>query len=171
MNKIELFFTDIDGVWTDGSMYYDEKGNELKKFTTHDSAGVILLRIAKIKLVVISGEKSNAVLNRCSKLGIEHVYLGVKNKLEIAREICKKLKINITNCAFIGDELNDIHLLREVGLSASPFDANTIIKKEVDWVMKKYGGEGVFREFVEKYLDSIGMLSTCVEKQVQIYGS
>tara|TARA_Y100000748_G_C15476354_1_gene480958 strand:+ start:726 stop:1241 length:516 start_codon:yes stop_codon:yes gene_type:complete len=169
MRKISLFFTDIDGVWTDGSMQYDEKGNESKKFTTYDSAGVLLLQMAEIHLVVISGEKSNSVIDRCKKLNIKHVHVGIKNKLKLANKVCKELNIKLKNCAHIGDELNDIHLLKKVGLSAAPKNANPLIKDEVDWVLDKSGGQGVFREFVEKYLDSIGMLHHYINKQIQSY--
>ena len=79
MKEIKIFFTDIDGVWTDGSMYYSEDSNESKRFNTYDSAGVLLLQTLNIPLVIVSGEKSKIVENRAKKLGIDKVFLGIKN--------------------------------------------------------------------------------------------
>tara|TARA_Y100001958_G_C21244993_1_gene574444 strand:+ start:1962 stop:2498 length:537 start_codon:yes stop_codon:yes gene_type:complete len=158
VDQIKIFFTDIDGVWTDGSMYYFENGNESKRFNTYDSAGVLLLNEAKIPLVIISGEKSKMVENRAKKLGIKNTYLGVRNKLELAEKILINFNFDLKHAAFIGDDLNDFPLLQKVGLSACPNNSSDFIKNNVDWVLSKSGGEGAFREFVEKYLDQSNTL-------------
>jgi 3-deoxy-D-manno-octulosonate 8-phosphate phosphatase (KDO 8-P phosphatase) len=153
MNNINLILTDIDGVWTDGGMYYDNNGNELKKFHTYDSAGVLFCKKLNIPVGILTGEKTDIVANRAKKLNVEFVYQGVSNKLEIANDICKKYNINLANVAYIGDDLNDIELLKAVGYSACPASAPIYIKKIVSIVLQKNGGEGVFREFIEHLFD------------------
>ncbi len=162
-SHIKLFITDIDGVWTDGGMYYDEKDNELKKFNTTDSAGVLFLKLAGIKVAIITGENTAIVQRRANKLNVTDCFLGVKDKVAIATELVKKYGLHWNEIAYIGDDINDIHLLRKVGLSACPNQAPHYIKKEVHWSLQKNGGEGVFREFVEMYLVKKNILSKVID--------
>lgn len=148
----KLILTDIDGVWTDGGMYYDEVGNEFKKFNTYDSAGVLFSRILNIPCGIITGENSQAVKRRGEKLKIDYVFLGIKDKVAVVENLVKKLNIRWEQVAYLGDDINDYYLLQKVGLSACPKSAPKYIKKVVDWVLEKGGGEGVFREFVEKII-------------------
>jgi len=148
----KLVLTDMDGVWTDGGMYYDDKGNEFKKFNTYDSAGILFLKKLNIPVGIITGEKNNIIKRRAEKLNIDYLFMGVSNKIEIAHNICKKLNINIQEVAYIGDDLNDIQLLKRAGISAVPDSASYYIKRFAKWKLKNKGGEGVFREFVEKIL-------------------
>ncbi|MCH8902315.1 MAG: HAD hydrolase family protein [Bacteroidetes bacterium] len=164
MKDIKLVFTDIDGVWTDGGMFYDQKGSEFKKFNTSDSAGVIFLRSNNIRLAILTGEQTSIVEHRAKKLKIEKVFLGVKDKLETASLYCSELGIGLENVAFIGDDLNDLELLKKVGISATPADAPAYVSEHVDWVMEKKGGEGVFREFVERILSENNLLESTIEK-------
>lgn len=114
-NKIKLFITDIDGVWTDGSMYYSDDGIELKRFNTYDSAGVLLCQELGIHVAIITGENSSAVKKRANKLNIEHCFLGVSNKVKVASQLMKELKINsYENVAFIGDDINDFYYLMKL---------------------------------------------------------
>lgn len=152
MKKPKLILTDIDGVWTDGGMYYDQTGNEWKKFHTYDSAGVLFAHQNEIPVGIITGEDTEIVARRAAKLKIDYLFQGVKNKLEVAENICKELNISIDEVAYIGDDLGDIELLKNVGISATPNSAPEYIKKYSQMVMTKNGGEGVFREFVEKIL-------------------
>ena len=145
----KLILTDIDGVWTDGGMYYDNNGNELKKFHTYDSAGVLFCKRMNIPIGIITGEQTEIVEKRANKLNVDHLFQGVDNKLEVTQELCKKYKITLKEVAYIGDDLNDIKLLKAVGFSACPSSAPEYIKSLVDKVLKKAGGEGVFREFIE----------------------
>ena len=153
MNNIKLVLSDIDGVWTDGGMYYGNNGSELKKFHTYDSAGVLFCKKLNIPVGILTGEKTNIVSKRAKKLKIELLYQGISNKLEVAKELCKKHNITLANVAYIGDDLNDINLLKSVGVSACPSSSPEYIKKIVDIVLKKSGGEGVFREFIEYLFD------------------
>lgn len=148
----KLIITDIDGVWTDGGMYYDNFDNEFKKFNTYDSAGILFARMLGIPCCIITGESTNIVRRRADKLKIEYTYLGIKDKVQVANDLISTLDISLDEVAFIGDDINDYNLLSQVGLSACPASAPDYIKSEVDWVLSKSGGEGVFREFVEKIL-------------------
>lgn len=161
--NIKLFITDIDGVWTDGGMYYDQTGNEWKKFNTSDSAGVLFLRLMDIPTAIITGEDTEITQRRADKLKIEHLYMGVKDKVGVAIELCEKLNIVLEEVAYIGDDINDILLLRRVGLSAAPLNAPDYVKKETNWVIPVKGGDGAFRAFVEKYLREIGQLDIALE--------
>ena len=152
MKKPKLILTDIDGVWTDGGMYYDQTGNEWKKFHTYDSAGVLFAHQNEIPVGIITGEDTEIVARRAAKLKIDYLFQGVKNKLEAAENLCKQLNISLDEVAYIGDDLGDIELLKNVGISATPNSAPEYVKKYSQMVMTKNGGEGVFREFVEKIL-------------------
>ena len=166
--KIKLVLTDIDGVWTDGGMYYYNTGNELKKFNTSDSAGIIFLKKLNIPTGIITGENSEIVKRRSEKLKVEYLFLGVKNKLKVASDLCVKLGINLSeNVAYIGDDINDIPLLQRVSISATPSNAPDYVKRISDWTMKRKGGEGVFREFVEKILMENELMDSIVRNYLQ----
>jgi YrbI family 3-deoxy-D-manno-octulosonate 8-phosphate phosphatase len=163
LKDIKLFITDIDGVWTDGGMYYDTLGNEFKKFNTSDSAGVLFLRLLNIPVAIITGEDTEIVKRRADKLKIKNIFMGVKDKVSVAKKLCQKLNIDLKEVAYIGDDINDILLLREVGLSACPSNASEYIKKEVDWIIPVKGGDGAFRAFIEKHLTEINKLNLVLE--------
>lgn len=153
INKLpKLVLTDIDGVWTDGGMYYDQTGNELKKFHTYDSAGVLFCKLNNVKVGIITGETTKIVENRAKKLRVDFLYQGAENKMEIILLLCEQLGISIDEVAYLGDDLNDMEVLKNVGFSGAPSSAPSYIKKLVDIVLEKKGGEGVFREFVEYIL-------------------
>lgn len=148
----KIVFTDIDGVWTDGGMYYDQLGNELKRFNTSDSAGVMLLRSVGIETVIITGENTQIVAKRAEKLKITHVFQGVRNKLEVARKFCETEHISLEACAHIGDDLNDLALLKNVAYAGAPANAPSYIKEHVNLVLEVSGGDGAFRAFAEALL-------------------
>ena len=154
----KLIITDIDGVWTDGGMYYDQTGNEFKKFNTSDSAGVLFAHKLGIPVAVITGEQTEIVARRCKKLKVDHLFQGVSDKLETAKQLCADLKITLSDVAYIGDDLGDIHLLKAAGTSGSPSSAPIYIQKLTHLVTQKAGGEGAFREFVETILQREGKL-------------
>lgn len=162
----KLIITDIDGVWTDGSMYYDQTGNELKKFHTYDSAGVLFARLLNIPVAILTGETTEIVNRRATKLQINYLYQGVKNKVETAQKIIDELKIGFEDCAFIGDDINDLALLCKVGFSGAPNNAAEYIKEKVHYVTQKKGGEGAFREFVEYILKEQGVFEDVLQKAI-----
>lgn len=165
--KIKLVLTDIDGVWTDGGMYYDQTGNELKKFNTSDSAGVVFLRLLEIPMGIITGENTQIVQRRANKLKISHLYMGVMNKLEVAKRLCAEMNISLQEVAYIGDDLNDAVLLDAVGFSAVPANAPVYMDKYARLRLSKSGGNGAFREFVEILLQNENLLDTAIEKYLE----
>lgn len=154
----KLVLTDIDGVWTDGGMYYGESGDEFKKFNTSDSAGVLLLASLGVPTGIVTGERTRLVERRAMKLNIPYLYQGVSDKLECARRLCARLDMSLDQVAFIGDDLGDIHLLAAVGMSGCPANAPSYVKAVAKMETKRSGGEGAFREFVEHLLEQAGML-------------
>lgn len=167
MNDIKLFITDIDGVWTDGGMYYDETGNEFKKFNTADSAGVLFLHLLNLPVAIITGETTNSVKRRAEKLKVDHLYMGISNKFEVAKQLCNDLNITLNQVAYIGDDINDILLLKAVGLSAAPENAPDYVKKIVDWKIPVKGGDGAFRAFVEKFLREVNKLDSVLDSYLK----
>jgi YrbI family 3-deoxy-D-manno-octulosonate 8-phosphate phosphatase len=153
IRKIKLFISDVDGVMTDAGMYYTESGDEFKKFNTHDGMGFQLLRENGIKTAIITSEITNIVERRAKKLKIDYLYQNCKNKLAAAREICIRENISLDETAYIGDDINCLELLSNVGVAACPMNAVAKIKAVPDIIqLKKSGGEGVVREFIELIL-------------------
>ena len=150
--KIKLVLTDIDGVWTDAGMYYDQTGNELKKFNTYDSAGVLWCKMLNIPVGIITGETTEIVKRRADKLKVDYLFQGASNKLELVQNLCNQLAITLENVAYLGDDLNDMSLLKAAGLSACPTSAPDYIKAICHHTLTKKGGEGAFREFVETHI-------------------
>lgn len=153
MNDLpKLIMTDIDGVWTDGGMYYDEENLELKKFNTYDSAGVLFAHYYNIPVGILTGEKTLIVERRARKLKVDYCFLGIKDKVHVAKELCKELGISFDEVAYIGDDINDMKLLKEVKWSGAPSSAPDYVKKITNTKLEKGGGDGAFREFVEKII-------------------
>ncbi|MCC5815699.1 MAG: HAD hydrolase family protein [Leptospira sp.] len=165
-NNIKVVFSDVDGVWTNGGMFYNEAGDYLRLFNTRDSGGVLLLNFLNIELCIISGEKSNAVKKRFEKLNIKNVNLGIDNKLNFAINFCKKKNIELSQTAFIGDDWNDYQLLREVGISACPIDADEYISSICNMKLKKKGGDGVFREFIKELINSYDKYDDIIKEYI-----
>ena len=164
MIDLKLVITDRDGVWTDGGMYYDNIGNELKKFNTSDSAGVKFLKFNNIDLAIITGENTDIVKRRSDKLGIKYLRQGSKNKIQDAIKIWEELNIKPEETAYIGDDIIDLPLLKIVGISGCPKNSPDYIKKYCKWVGEKNGGEGAFREFVEYLLSQNNLLEKTINK-------
>ena len=149
---IKAVATDIDGVWTDSSMYYTSNGEEMKCFSTYDGMGVELLRNLNIPTIILTSENSEIVLRRAEKLQIDKIYINEKQKLNRMVEICKNLDISMNEIAYIGDDLNDLDLLKQVGLSAMPPNSPILHLFSPDYITKKAGGEGSFREFIDQII-------------------
>ena len=148
--KVKLVLTDNDGVLTDTGVYYSDDGEMLKRFSIRDGMGVERLKkILDIETGIITGELSGSVKKRAEKLDIKELHLGVKDKPNLLKQILKENKLKPENIAFIGDDVNDIELIKSVGLTAAPADAMPDIKKIVDYVCEEKGGNGAFREFAE----------------------
>ncbi len=152
LNELKIVLTDCDGVLTDGGMYYYNNGVEGKKFNTRDGMAMKILKANGIKTGIITGENTKIVENRANKLKIDYLYMGVKNKYQILLEICEKENITPNNAAYIGDDINDLEILKNVGFSACPNDAMEEVKKICNFVSSKDGGKGVVRDVIERYL-------------------
>ncbi|MFH0867309.1 MAG: HAD hydrolase family protein [Bacteroidota bacterium] len=147
---------DIDGVLTDGGMYFTESGDEFKKFNTKDGLAIIALTSAGKQVGFISsGINSKIIEKRAKLLGVQKVYIGTWKKAEVLEGWCKELNIGFENVAYVGDDVNDLPVIEKVGLSSCPADAVSLVKEAVNIVLSKKGGEGCVREFVEKYLMDI----------------
>lgn len=164
MNRLpKLVITDIDGVWTDGGMFYDNHQGEWKKFNTADSVGVLYLKLLNIPIAIITGEDTQIVKRRAEKLKIEYTYLGISDKVKVAKELMEELNINFEDVAFIGDEINDLELLKKVGFSAAPDNASNLVKDVVDVNLQTNGGDGAFRDFV------LNILEKCNIQEIDMY--
>lgn len=150
IRKIKLVLTDCDGVLTDTGVYYSESGEVMKRFSIRDGMGIERLRnLVGIETGIITGELSGSVKSRAKKLRIEELHLGTKNKVEVLKKILEKKKLKAENIAFIGDDMNDFDIMKEVGLAACPGDALDDIKNISHYICKNLGGYGAFREFAE----------------------
>ena len=149
--NIELVITDVDGILTDGGMYYSEKGEVLKKFNTRDGMAIKLLENG-IKTILITGENSRIVKARAKKIKASGVFIGISKKELLLPKICKKYNVSNSEIAYIGDDLNDYKIMKKVGFSATPSDGIAEIKLVSDYVCKIKGGHGAFREFCDLIL-------------------
>ena len=152
--KIKFVLTDNDGVLTDTGVYYSENGEELKKYSVRDGMGVERLRkVLEIETGIITRERSGLIKKRAKKLKIKELYTGAKKKQKVLDEILQKYNLKKENIAYIGDDENDIDILKQVGLSASPSDAMKSVKNIVDYLCDNKGGDGAFREFAELIIE------------------
>jgi 3-deoxy-D-manno-octulosonate 8-phosphate phosphatase (KDO 8-P phosphatase) len=154
LNKIKLLLLDVDGVMTDGSIYYSNSGDEFKKFNIQDGYGISKLRRAGINTGIITGRISNLVARRAEELGIKEIYQNLENKLEAYESIKKKFNYSDADIAYIGDDEFDLAVLERVGFSAAPSDAVPAVKKQVHYVCKLGGGKGAVREVIEMILQN-----------------
>lgn len=156
--EIRLFVTDVDGTLTDGGMYYTADGELMKRFNTRDGMGMRLLREAGLQLAIITSEESEIVLRRAEKLKISHVYVGIRDKLARVSELCTSLRLRLDQVAYVGDDLNDLDLIKKVGLSFAPADAAAEVLECVHVKLSRRGGDGAVREAAEwllKYIPEI----------------
>lgn len=153
LNEIKLLILDVDGVMTDGGMYWTESGDQMKKFNTKDGLGIMGLIKENFQVGIISsGFTKVMVQKRAELLGIQHCYVGRQAKIEILNEWCKTLSIDLKNVAIIGDDINDLEIMQKVGVSACPSDAVNEVKSICQIVLSKSGGSGCVREFIDAYL-------------------
>jgi len=153
---IEVLILDVDGVLTDGSIYYDGAGEAIKVFNVHDGTGIKWLERAGIEVVLLTGRESAPLFARAKDLGIETVMSNAKIKLPIFTEFVKERGLDTARIAFMGDDLLDLPVLRRAGLSLAPSDAARWVRDEVDWVTGSPGGRGAVREACELILKASG---------------
>lgn len=147
--KIKLVAFDVDGVMTDGGMIYDENGIQYKIFNTKDGQGISMLVKSGIKTAIITAKESAAVLNRFRDLGMTKLYQGQKNKLIALHEMLSEFNIEPSEVAYMGDDLPDLAVLKEVGLACCPADAVKEVKETCHFISAKRGGRGAVRELTD----------------------
>ncbi len=151
--KIKLIILDVDGVLTDGGMYYTENGDQIKKFNTKDGMAIMKAKEKGLIFGIISsGFTNHMVQNRATTLGIEKVYVGRESKLSVLQAWCEEMKISMEEVAIIGDDINDLSIMEVVGIKACPKDAVNRVKIAADIVLKTNGGNGVVREFIDNFI-------------------
>ena len=154
--KLKLLILDVDGVLTDGKLFFDNEGNEYKSFHARDGHGIKLLRQTGVEVAVISGRKSNSVALRMKNLGIMHVYQGYENKQAAFNEIIKNTGITSEQVAHVGDDLLDLPIMIRVGLAIAVCDANFAVKERADWCTTLPGGQGAVREVCDFIMQAQG---------------
>ena len=153
LENIKLLVLDVDGVMTDGGMYFTESGDQFKKYNTKDGMAIIHLTKNNFPVAIISsGFKAEGVTRRAEMLGIQHCTVNREPKMDRLNSICKELSLELENVAMIGDDINDLEVMKAIGFSACPKDAVNVIKSNADIILNKKGGEGCVREFIELYM-------------------
>ncbi len=155
--KICMIALDVDGVMTDGKVYFHTSGIISKAFNIRDGFGVVMARYAGLEFAIITGQKSEIVEHRAAQLGIKEVHQGFVDKSDVMRDILKRNHLDSREVAFMGDDLFDLPVIRMVGLSASPADADEVVKSEVHWISSKVGGNGAVRDFIEMIVKAKGL--------------
>ena len=149
IKKIEILLTDVDCVLTDCGMYYDKRGDSMKKFHTRDGMAVTLLRKKSIPTIIVTKEKTIIVRKWAKRMKVYKTYDGIIDKVSILSKICKTFNVKSEQVAYIGDDVNDLELLKSVGFSAVPNDAISEAKIIADYICKTNGGNGVLREIAD----------------------
>ena len=153
LQKIKFLLLDVDGVMTDGGMYVSEHGDQLKKYNTKDGMGLLQLKDRGIQIGIISsGFSEKMVKQRADLLGINHCYVGRTPKMHILQEWLSELQLSFDEIAMIGDDINDLEIIKSVGFSACPKDAVSVVKSHANVILSKNGGDGCIREFIDVYL-------------------
>jgi len=147
--KIKMLILDVDGVMTNGQILLTPQGEELKFFSIHDGYGMVCAMKAGIRLGIISGRSSPAIRMRCEELKITDLYMNTMDKLPVLNQILEKYSLLPEEVAYIGDDVPDLPVLLKAGFSAAPQNAHLAVKKKVDLVLSKSGGDGAVREFID----------------------
>lgn len=162
-SKISYWVIDIDGTMTDGGIYYDSGGNELKKFNTKDGLGLLMLFRLNMKVIILTGRISKATEKRMKELKVQYLFQNVKNKSEFLKDFMQENGICKEQIAYIGDDLNDYYAMQLAGLKACPADACSEIKECVDYISEKKGGEGAVRDVISYFLKQRGEWDNCLQ--------
>jgi 3-deoxy-D-manno-octulosonate 8-phosphate phosphatase (KDO 8-P phosphatase) len=151
---IRMVLLDVDGVMTDGGLWYSAEGIELKRFHAHDGYAIVRAFDHGLKVGIITGRNSLIAAARAKTLKVDDIFLGAEDKVAALRELQRRYDFKEEEFAYIGDDLFDIPLLRLVGLSAAPSNARVEVRRAVDYVAKVQGGQGVVREVIDLIIRS-----------------
>ena len=158
-SKIKLIVLDVDGTLTDGGIYYDSQGNEMKRFDVKDGLGILVAREAGLEFAVITGRASPMVARRVKELGIAYLLQGVQKKYPALLELAKNRNLSLEEIGYIGDDLNDLQCMEAVGFRACPADAAAAVKAICSYIASAPGGHGAVRESLEYLLTLRGQWS------------
>jgi 3-deoxy-D-manno-octulosonate 8-phosphate phosphatase (KDO 8-P phosphatase) len=159
---VRLVVFDVDGVLTDGGLYYGPRGEALKRFDVRDGQAIVLARQAGLSCAALSARTSEIVESRARELGMDAVRQGSRDKAETLEELLAQLSIRRDACAYMGDDLNDLRAMARVGLSACPSDAALEVRARALFVARQQGGRGAARELIELCLKASGRWQTVV---------
>ncbi len=168
--NIELVVLDVDGVLTDGSLYYTANGEGQKRFHALDGHGMKMLIQSGVQVAMMTGRQSEITNRRAAELGIPHLLQNVRNKGRALTELCQELNIDLNNVAFIGDDLIDLPAMQRVGLALSVPNAPIYIQQAAHWVSQLAGGQGAAREHCDMILASQGLLAPLLSQESPIQG-
>ena len=155
---IRLALFDVDGVLTDGKIYIDSNGNELKSFNTHDGHGIRLLQHYGVEVGVITGRQSKALEYRMQDLNVKHVYQGSTNKFDVFEKLLSNLSLNEKQTSFVGDDIVDLQIMSRCGFAIAVANADAFVKQHAHYETKASGGNGAVREVCELILEAQGLL-------------
>ncbi|HEY8428992.1 MAG TPA: HAD hydrolase family protein [Sandaracinaceae bacterium] len=161
--SVRALVLDVDGVLTDGTLFYGPDGEAMKSFSARDGLGVRLLRLEGIAVAVISAKRSSALLARLRDLDITNAYLGREDKLAALDELAAALSLSPTEMAYAGDDLVDLPVMAAVGLPIAVADAHPRVRARAAWVTEARGGHGAVREIAESLLEARGRLDAACE--------
>lgn len=164
INDIQYFVIDVDGTMTDAGIYYDNNGNELKKFCTKDAAGFFAAYNAGIKIVVLTGRECEATARRMKELKVQYLYQNIKNKQQFLQNFMDEHNIKAANIGYIGDDLNDYLPMSLCGFKGCPQDSCNEIKELADYISPVLGGHGAVRDIIEYVLKEHGVWEQCISK-------
>jgi len=158
--SVRLLVLDVDGVLTDGRLYYADDGVELKAFNIQDGLGLRMLSASGVAVAIISGRRSKALELRAQNLGVTHVFQGADDKLSVFEPLLIRLSLTAAQAASIGDDLPDLPVLRRCGLAVCVPEAPALVREHVHFVTQRAGGRGAVRELCELIMSAQGTLET-----------
>ena len=156
LNQITTIFFDVDGVFTDGSLYFLENGEKMTRFNVYDGMGCILLKEVGVELIILTARHSDAIIKRFKDLGIKKIFTNILKKREFIKEYSKTHNLNKKELAMMGDDLQDLSALDEVNVFFTTPNAIDLVKEKATYVTKRYGGEGAVREICDLIISSKG---------------
>ncbi len=164
---IRLVAFDVDGVMTDGGLYYSDSGEEFKRFNSLDGHGLKMLKNSGVEIAIITGRTSRCVEARAKNLGITHVFQGVEHKLEAMVDLLNKLKLSRDAAAYMGDDVVDLTVMRHVGLAISVPESPLLVREHSHYVTQRSGGHGAVREACELIMSAQGTLDAQIAPYLQ----
>ena len=156
IKQIKYFVVDVDGTLTDSGIYYDENGNETKKFSTRDAAGFFALKKYGIKTIVITGRECASTEKRLTEMKVDYIFQNIKDKYNFLQKFICENGIKQDEICYVGDDLNDLSAMSLCGMVACPSDSCKEVKARADLIADKKGGEGAFRDIVEQLFTNAG---------------